>query len=188
MSTETVELRAAMPAQMWFIVAEDGGPNTAIFTATDLNDESILKIADDAKRGSAATIDYDGTTTGIQVQFSEATIDIQSPDDVWTSGLSIPIVVVDDDMNKNSLSGDDIVLSDPNSIVPTLVTGDPFTLGEVSRDRPVTTWLGWEDNVNAGMATALLQREASTTTSTYGDDNEDNPFTIKGFGADGDRG
>ena len=139
---------------MWFIVAEDGGPNTAIFTATDLDDESILKIADDAQRGSAATIDYDGTTTGIQVQFSEATIDIQSPDDVWTSGLAIPIVVVDGDMNKNSLSGDDIVLSDPNSIIPTLVTGDPFTLGEVSGNNndALRTWVGW--NIGTNEATA----------------------------------
>ena len=132
---------APVAPEMWFIVAEDGGPNTAIFTATDLNDESILRTADDAQRGSAATIDYDDTITGIQVQFSEATIDIQSPDDVWTSGQAIPIVLVDGDVNKNSLSGDDLSLTDANSIIPTLVTGDPFTLGEISSD--LTTWVGW---------------------------------------------
>ena len=52
----------------------------------------------------------------------------QSPDDVWTSGLAIPIVIVDGDTNKNSLSSNDVVLTDPHSIIPTLVTGDPFTL------------------------------------------------------------
>ena len=141
---ETAALVPAIPAKMWFIVAEDGGPNTAIFTATDLNDESILRTADDAQRGSAATIDYDDTITGIQVQFSEATIDIQSPDDVWTSGQAIPIVLVDGDVNKNSLSGDDLSLTDANSIIPTLVTGDPFTLGDISDTNNVITWVGWD--------------------------------------------
>ena len=142
---ETVEADADPPvaAEMWFIVAEDGGPNTAIFTATDLNDESILRTADDAQRGSAATIDYDDTITGIQVQFSEATIDIQSPDDVWTSGQAIPIVLVDGDVNKNSLSGDDLSLTDASSIIPTLVTGDPFTLGDISDTDNVITWVVW---------------------------------------------
>ena len=140
-----VELRLldAITAEMWFTVAEDGGPNTAIFTATDLNDSSILRIADDAIRGSFATITYDDSVTGIQVQFTEATIEIQSPDDVWTSGQAIPIVLVDGDVNKNSLSGDNLSLSDANSIIPTLTTGDPFTLGEtVSNDRILTTWVG----------------------------------------------
>ena len=142
-NTDEIELVEYDAPEMWFIVAEDGGPNTAIFTATDLNDKSILRTADDAQRGSAATIDYDDTITGIQVQFSEATIDIQSPDDVWTSGQAIPIVLVDGDVNKNSLSGDDLSLTDASSIIPTLVTGDPFTLGDISDTDNVITWVVW---------------------------------------------
>ena len=147
---ELVEAVTRVDPEMWFTVAEDGGPNTAVFTATDLNDESILRIADDAIRGSFAIIDYDDSQTGIQVEFSTATIDIQSPDDVWTSGLDIPIVVVDGDANKNSLSGDDISLTDVNSIIPTLVTGDPFTLGEVSGI--LDTWIGWDADVTGSLA------------------------------------
>ena len=163
---ETVEADADPPvaAEMWFIVAEDGGPNTAIFTATDLDDNSILRTADDAQRGSAATIDYDDTITGIQVQFSEATIDIQSPDDVWTSGQAIPIVLVDGDVNKNSLSGDDLSLTDASSIIPTLVTGDPFTLGEISSD--LTTWVGWNGIVASPPLTDILVNLNTRITST----------------------
>ena len=153
LETDAIELVEAVPRvdpEMWFTVAEDGGPNTAVFTATDLNDESILRIANDAIRGSFAIIDYDDSQTGIQVEFSTATIDIQSPDDVWTSGLDIPIVVVDGDANKNSLSGDDISLADVNSIIPTLVTGDPFTLGEVSGI--LDTWIGWDADVAGSIA------------------------------------
>ena len=36
---ESTDLIPAIAAEMWFTVAEDGGPNTAVFTATDLNDE-----------------------------------------------------------------------------------------------------------------------------------------------------
>ena len=179
----------AVPAEMWFTVAEDGGPNTAVFTATDLSDNSILRIADDAIRGSSATIDYDDSITGIQVQFSEATIQIQSPDDVWTSGLAIPIVVVDSDVNKNSLADDDLAVSDPNSIIPTLVTGDPFTLGEVSNN--LVTWVGWSvGNENAEFIRLLATASPNPTleaTLNY-TINGDNPFTLKGFASTTDDG
>ena len=134
----------------WFTVREIGGPNAGIFATTTLADDSILKIADDAQRGAAATIDYDGSITGIQVQHSTATIEIQSPDGVWTSGSAVPIVVVDGDVNKNSRADDDLSVSDINSIVPTLVTGDPFTLSEVSDE--IVIWLGviLENDTNVG--------------------------------------
>ena len=127
---ETVTGVLAATAQEWFTVREVGGPNTAVFSATNLADESILSIVDDAPRDASATITYDGTTTGILVKHLQATANIQSPDDVWTSGLAIPITIVDDDANKNSRDSNDVVLTDPVSIIPTLVTGDPFTLGE----------------------------------------------------------
>ena len=87
-------------------------------------------------RGSSALITYDvgddAEDTDVNVKHSEATIEIQSPDDVWTSGLAIPIVIVDGDVNKNSRDSDDVDLTDPDSIIPTLVTGDPFTSSEIS--------------------------------------------------------
>ena len=179
--TTEIELVEAVAPEMWFIVAEDGGPNTAIFTATDLDDNSILRTADDAQRGSAATIDYDDTITGIQVQFSEATIDIQSPDDVWTSGQAIPIVLVDGDVNKNSLAGDDLSLTDASSIIPTLVTGDPFTLGEISSD--LTTWVGW-NGVAAPILDDILENlnAASPEASHYYNGTDADPFIVKGIG------
>ena len=174
---------AAISATAWFTVAEDGGPNTGIFTATNLSDESILTVLDGAQRNAAASITYDDTETSIDVKYSLATIEIQSPDDVWTSGLAIPIVVVDGDVNKNSLADDDLAVSDPNSIIPTLVTGDPFTLGEVSNN--LVTWVGWSvtpDNTEFGrlLTTATDGGAAGATTLNY-TVNGDNPFTLKGF-------
>ena len=144
--TDNADTDVNEAAYVWFTAEEDGGPNTGVFTATDLDDDSIVKIAGNAPRDSAAIITYDDTDSGILVKHSEATIDIQSPDDVWTSGLAIPIAIVDGDVNKNSQASDDVVLTDPNSIIPTLVTGDPFTLGEdLSNPDELTTWVGQTD-------------------------------------------
>ena len=155
-------------ATAWFTVAEDGGPNTGIFTATNLSDESILTVVDDAQRGAAATIDYDGSITGIQVQHSTATIEIQSPDGVWASGSAVPIVVVDGDVNKNSRADDDLSVSDINSIVPTLVTGDPFTLSEVSDE--IVIWIG----VRLNMTNSTIEDEYDRLiASSQADDGSD---------------
>ena len=141
----------------WFTVREIGGPNAGTFATTTLAEDSILTIADDAQRGAAATIEYDGSITGIQVQHSTATIKIQSPDGVWASGSTVPIVVVDDDVNKNSRADDDLSVSDINSIVPTLVTGDPFTLSEISDE--IIIWIGVDlDTLNNPDAAAEYQR------------------------------
>ena len=181
--TQNVDETAAATA--WFTVAEDGGPNTGIFTATNLSDESILTVVDGAARGSSGSITYDGTEKAIDVKYNEATIAIESPDDVWTSGLAIPIVVVDGDVNKNSLADDDLAVSDPNSIIPTLVTGDPFTLGEVSNN--LVTWVGWSVG-DSGTADGEFNRLLATASDTFDTAaslnytvNGDNPFTLKGF-------
>ena len=167
----------------WVVVGEDGGPNTGIFTATDGSDNSLLRVTDDASRDSSALITYDGTETGIDIKFSTATIDIASPDDVWTSGSAIPIIVVDNDANKNDYSDEVLGVEDPSSIIPTLTLGDPFTLGEVSNN--LVTWVGWSiDETDVTDATGLLNRivleDAEPLLSTYGKD-ENNPFVLKGF-------
>ena len=107
------------------------GPNSGIFGSYDESDQSGIMITSDAKRGTSATIDYNETPVTILIGFDFATIDIQLEDDEWNSGESIPVVLVDSDANKNSRVDEDLVLSDPSvSLIPSLVTGDPFTLGE----------------------------------------------------------
>ena len=169
--------------QEWFTVREVDGPNTSIFSGTNLSNESILTVTDDAPRDSSPTITYDGDTTGILVKHSEATISIDSPDDVWTSGLSIPIAIVDGDTNKNSLDSDDVVLTNPDSIIPTLVTGDPFTLGETSSD--LVTWIE-VDGVNTE-SSAKVERFSERALLSYDTSYEDANYIVidiqDGFGA-----
>ena len=186
---ETVTGVLAATAQEWFTVREVGGPNTAVFSATNLADESIFSIVDDAPRDASATITYDGTTTGILVKHSQTTINIQSPDDVWTSGLAIPITLVDDDANKNNRDSDDVVLTNPDSIIPTLVTGDPFTLGEdLANINPLTgnkndlgITVGQVENgvsTETEVSTAIVEQFSDRAIISFKDDTKGAEFII----------
>ena len=76
---------------------------------------------------------------------------------MWASGSPVPIVVVDGDVNKNSRADDDLSVSDINSIVPTLVTGDPFTLSEISDE--IIIWIGVDlDTVGNTVANTEYER------------------------------
>jgi hypothetical protein len=113
------------------ITITEQGPNSGVFGTYDESDVSALKITSAAKRGTSATIDYNETPVTILVGFNFATIDIQPTDVEWNSGEEIPIVLVDGDANKNSRADEDLDLFDPNiELIPSLETGDPFTLGE----------------------------------------------------------
>ena len=44
----------------------------------------------------------------------------------------IPVIIIDDDANKNSASDEDMEVHNPNMIIPTLVIGSPVTLDDDS--------------------------------------------------------
>ena len=47
-------------------------------------------------------------------------------------GEEIPVIIIDDDANKNSASDEDMEVHNPNMIIPTLVIGSPVTLDDDS--------------------------------------------------------
>jgi selT/selW/selH-like putative selenoprotein len=109
------------------------GVNTGIFTSYDSDDDSTVKITAAAARGTTATITYDDEPQSILVGHSFGTISMEIADDEWNSGESLDVTLVDNDLNKNSLVDEDLdVEVVGNTLIPSLVTGDPFTLGEKS--------------------------------------------------------
>ena len=107
------------------------GPNSGIFGTYDESDVSVIIMTSTALRGTSATIDYNETPVTVLAGFEFATIDIQPIDDEWNSGEEIPVILVDGDENKNSRVDEDLDLNNPLvTLIPSLVTGDPFTLGE----------------------------------------------------------
>ena len=115
------------PGTQPFTMVETG-PQTGIFVSYDEQDDSSLETTSDAARGVTSTVEYDENELTITFQAATATIDIDPGDGEWNSGTDIPVTLVDRDMNKNGRSDEDLQVSDPDSIIPTLVTGAPFTL------------------------------------------------------------
>ena len=113
------------------VTLTEQGPNSGVFGTYDESDKSILMITDNADRGTSATVDYNNDPKSVLVGHNTATIEIQPSNDDWSSGEEIPVVLVDADANKNSRADEDLTVDDPNvKLIPSLVTGDPFTLGE----------------------------------------------------------
>ena len=115
------------------VTLTEQGPNSGVFGTYDNSDVSIIKITSNAARGTSATIDYNDSPVTVLVGFGTATINLQATDDEWNSGESIAIVLVDSDANKNSRVDEDLDLNEPTvTLIPSLVTGDPFTIGETT--------------------------------------------------------
>ena len=113
------------------VTITEQGPNSGVFGTYDEADTSVIKITDDANRGTSASIDYNETPVTVLVGFGFASVDMQPSDDEWNSGEEIPVVIVDSDANKNSRADEDLDLFDAAvTLIPSLRTGDPFTLAE----------------------------------------------------------
>ena len=108
-------------------------PNSGVFGTYDESDKSMIKIAKTALRGTSATIDYNDEAATILVGNSFATIDIAENDDEWNSGEELSVILIDGDANLNSRADEDLDLNGNNTnLIPTLQTGNPFTLGDAS--------------------------------------------------------
>jgi hypothetical protein len=132
------------------ITITEQGPNSGVFGTYDESDVSVVIMTSGALRGTSATIDYNETPTTILAGFDFGTIDIQPIDDEWSSGEEIPVVLVDGDANKNSRADEDLDLNDPTvALIPSLQTGDPFTLGEDSGSAQQALFIDMDGGVGA---------------------------------------
>jgi hypothetical protein len=93
------------------ITITEQGPNSGVFGSYDESDDSNIRITNDAKRGTSASIDYNETPTTILVAFAFGSIDIALGDDEWNSGEEVPVVLVDGDANLNSRADEDLNLN-----------------------------------------------------------------------------
>ena len=105
--------------------------NSATFTTYDESDVSQLQIPVSATRGTSFTLSYTDDHT-VLVGNSFASIDMENNASEWNGGVAIPIVVVDEDQNKNGRADEDLQVKSATNktLIPALQTGDPFTLGE----------------------------------------------------------
>jgi hypothetical protein len=110
----------------------EGGENSGIFYNTDDDDDANLIVAKEAKRGFTATFDYNDTAQSYVVANDFGVIDMEeaSVGDVWNSGEALTVTLIDQDLNKNTASDEDLVMINTTRthLIPSLVIGDPLSL------------------------------------------------------------
>ena len=116
------------------VTITEQGPNAGIFSSTDDKGNSSLRVSAGALRGTSATVTYNETPFTILTAFASATVELLRTDEEWNSGEEIDVRLFDPDLNKNSLADEDLDLFNPNvGRIPTLQTGSPFTLKNLTR-------------------------------------------------------
>ncbi|MBT5280140.1 MAG: hypothetical protein HOL71_03830, partial [Euryarchaeota archaeon] len=145
------------------ITITEQGPNSGVFGTYDESDNSVILVTSTALRGTSATLDYNETPTTVLVGFDFGTVDIQPTDDEWNSGEEISVILTDGDANLNSRSDEDLDLNNPAiTLIPSLVTGDPFTLRENSTGIEVS----FIDATIDGSTTVVTARAGFTQAAT----------------------
>ena len=119
------------------ITLTETSPNSNVFTTYDFNNDSVLVTTPNAPRGTSASIEYNKKPITLLIGFGKATISLDETlkGTEWNSGEEMPVILIDSDSNKNNLEKEDLDLFNPSyQAIPSLSTGDPFTLGESGND------------------------------------------------------
>jgi len=118
----------------YYVVFVEDADNSGIFTNTDDNDDSNLDVLSTAKRGTTATFTYNDDSQSYIVSNDFGTIDMDesSIGVEWNSGETLAVTLVDQDLNKNTLSDEDLTVQADNTLIPSLQIGSPVSLSETS--------------------------------------------------------
>ena len=121
-------------ADQYLVFLEDAD-NSGIFTNMDDNDESSLQVGKYANRGTTATIDYNDSAQSFVVANDFGTLDMDesSVGSEWNSGEALTVTIVDQDLNRNTASDEDLTISAASSLltstlIPSLQIGTPLML------------------------------------------------------------
>jgi hypothetical protein len=113
----------------------ESGANTSVFSTTDDDDNSVIKVLAAAPRGTAGTIDYNDSPVSIVATnfFAEINMDESSIGDEWNSGEPITVTLVDSDLNLNTRSDEDLDVNTTTvSLNPSLQIGSPVVLASTA--------------------------------------------------------
>jgi hypothetical protein len=112
----------------------EGADNSGIFSNTDDADLASLLINTAAKRGTTATISYNDVDYSLAAADHFGTIDMDesSIGAEWNSGETLDVTLIDEDLNLNSLSDEDMTLSGHPTLIPSMQIGSPITLEATS--------------------------------------------------------
>jgi len=153
------------------IVFYETAENSGVFVNTDDSDNSNIEVKTDAKRGFTATFDYNDSAQSFVVanDFGVINMDETSVGDVWNSGEALTVTLIDQDLNKNTFSDEDLSIQNTTNthIIPTLTIGNPVSLDKY----------GTNIVANSTSFSKIGYYTNSTYTKTTG--NAPEPFVIK---------
>jgi hypothetical protein len=122
-----------------YLVFWESSENSGVFTNTDDDDNANINVKSDAKRGTTATFDYNDAPQSFVVAnfFGEIDMDETSVGSEWNSGETLIITLIDEDLNKNTASDEDLTLSKAGTsnnasntrLIPSMIIGNPLVLG-----------------------------------------------------------
>jgi len=113
-----------------YLVFYEDADNTGTFSNVDDADDSSLDVNASANRGTSATFDYNDSVQSFVVANDFGTIDMveSSVGDEWNSGEELTVILKDQDLNKNTLSDEDLTIA-LSTLIPSIQIGSPITLG-----------------------------------------------------------
>ncbi|MHB8545707.1 MAG: ice-binding family protein [Nitrosotalea sp.] len=128
---------------------EQGGVNTGVFGSWDGGKKSEIVTRDSPViRGQSSIVRYNDISTSIVGGFSFASLTQTAQNNTWASGQRIPVILTDNDENKNGKISERMFLWDPTyKRSAAMVIGTPFTLSSggvatevaaIERATPVT--------------------------------------------------
>jgi hypothetical protein len=149
------------------IVFYETAENSGVFVNTDDIDDSNIDVAADAARGFSATFDYNDSAQSFVVanDFGVITMDASSVGDEWNSGEALTVTLIDQDLNKNSASDEDLTIQNTTRthLIPTLTIGSPVSidkhtgaagaLGNLKTNSTTYSKIAYYSNATAGLDT-----------------------------------
>jgi hypothetical protein len=166
----------------YYLVFYEDADNTGTFSNVDNKDDSNLEINTEAARGTTATIDYNDDPQSIVVanDFGVIDMDENSVGSEWNSGETLIVTLIDQDLNKNTLNDEDLLVSGLDNrtatLVPSLKVGSPVMVkanataaGTNGNDDQQVSGAGTVSSFsNIGTLTADIPDGASTVTVQTG--------------------
>jgi hypothetical protein len=132
-----------------------------------------MVISDSAPRGTQAVFAYDGSSYGVlhNPQFGTIEFDTSGIGAEWNSGEPVTVSIFDPDMNLDSRSADDLVVTSNATIVPAIKVGSPITLATLKTLK--------SDTQNSGTVTLdqNLNYQCSSDYGATGATTSSNPYT-----------
>ena len=117
------------------ITLVEDGPNSGLFDNADNNDNSVVKILNNAPRGQTGQIEYDQKSISVLTGFSSASVSITKPtltidsgSKTLSPGTKYPVILIDSDQNLNTGARDHLDVFRDTAIIPTITIGNPITL------------------------------------------------------------